>query len=175
MTNVNIPVNDPLWLANARKYVGLKEVPGKGNNPIIQNWLRQLKAWWSDDATPWCGTFVGAMLQSANRFVPPSPFAAMSYKKCGTALMRPAYGCVVVFTRDGGGHVGFLVGFDKHANLMILGGNQGDMVSIKPFSSSRVVGYYWPALANGTFVKPLDYRYDVPLVNSNGVLSTNEA
>ena len=55
-----------------------------------------------------------------------------------------AYGCVVVFSRDGGGHVGFVVGLQQNGDLMVLGGNQSDAVNIRAFSRSRVSGYRWP-------------------------------
>ena len=52
---------------------------------------------------------------------------------------------------------------------MVLGGNQGDAVNIKAFSDSRVVGFYWP---DNT---PEDPNYDLPVVRSDGTVSTNEA
>ena len=30
---------DPVWLAHARTYIGLKEVPGPKSNPTILSWL----------------------------------------------------------------------------------------------------------------------------------------
>jgi hypothetical protein len=44
------------------------------------------------------------------------------------------------------GHVGFVVGEDmaRHA-LLLLGGNQGNAVSVAAFDRNRVVGYRWPA------------------------------
>ena len=48
-----------------------------------------------------------------------------SYLSWGEKLDRPVLGCVVVFTRDGGGHVGFVVGKSTSGNLLVLGGNQG--------------------------------------------------
>jgi hypothetical protein len=51
---------------------------------------------------------------------------------------------------------------------MVLGGNQGDEVNIKPFDTARVTGYRWPAgfALNGS---PL------ATVESDGKVSTNEA
>lgn len=48
------------WIAEARTHIGLREVPGPKNNSVILGWLRRLRAWWSDDSTPWCGTFAAA-------------------------------------------------------------------------------------------------------------------
>ena len=53
-------------------------------------------------------------------------------------LQAPTVGCVVVFEREGGGHVGLVVGADTKGRLLVLGGNQGDAVSIAPFDRSRV-------------------------------------
>jgi hypothetical protein len=84
----------------------------------------------------------------------------------------------VTFTREGGGHVGFIVGTDARGNLMVLGGNQSNAVSIAPFAKSRATGYYWPSFwRNKAAVKsvPFEERYFLPLLKSNGQLSTNEA
>lgn len=47
------------------------------------------------------------------------------------------------FSRDGGGHVGFVVGMTAAGNLLVLGGNQDDAVNVKAFPLSRVTGYRW--------------------------------
>lgn len=122
-----------------------------------------------------CGTFVAHCLKSANRFIPKDWFRAKEYIHAGAVLKNPAYGCIVVFSREGGGHVGFVVGIDKQNNLMVLGGNQGDAVNIIPFDRNRVLEYVWPASINGTKILPLDFRYNLPEINSNGKVSTNEA
>ena len=67
------------------------------------------------------------------------------------------------------GHVGFVVGEDQHGNLMVLGGNQGDEVNIKPFSPSRVLAYRWPG------IWPASERFTLPVLNSDGRPSQNEA
>lgn len=162
---------DLAWIAAARRYVGTKEVPGSGNNPIIVRWWQAIRSSIRDDLTPWCAGFVGGVLEEAG-IVSSRSAAARSYLKWGTALSKPAYGCVVVFWRGSpsgwSGHVGFVVGKDQRGNLMVLGGNQGDMVSIKPFGAERVLGYRWPAGAAAP-------NYTLPLLNSDGRLSQNEA
>ena len=42
------------------------------------------------------------------------------------------------------GHVGFYIG-ETPANLLLLGGNQHNAVSVAPFPKSRVIGLRWPA------------------------------
>ena len=162
------------WIVEARRYVGMAEIPGKQHNPTIQNWLRTLKAWWSDDETPWCGTFVAYCCRVAGRDVPKDWFRALAWAEAGERLTAPAYGCIAVFSRTGGGHVGFVVGRDRSGNLMILGGNQGNKVSIAKFSKDRVVAYIWPSV-NGAKNQPAKDRYQLPVLVSNGAFSNNEA
>lgn len=138
-------MTEPAWLTEARKHIGLKEINGSAHNgTIVQFWKAIKRGGIKDDETPWCAAFVGAMLETvgviSTRFE-----SAKSYEKWGVKLDAPAVGCVVVFTRDGGGHVGFVVGQDKAGNLLVLGGNQGDAVNIKTFPRSRVTSYRWPA------------------------------
>lgn len=158
---------EPSWLARAREQVGVREVPGKGDSPVIQRWLRGLRAWWSDDATPWCGTFCAAMLQPEGFALPKHWYRARAWLDFGQRIPLPALGCIVVFEREGGGHVGFVVGIDERNRLMVLGGNQGDAVSIAPFDRSRVLGFRWP---NGS-TAPLA---PVPLVASRGAASSRQ-
>lgn len=158
---------EPSWLARARGHIGVREVPGKGDNPVIQRWLRGLRAWWSDDATPWCGTFCAAMLQPDRVDLPKHWYRARAWLEFGHRIPLPALGCIVVFERDGGGHVGFVVGYDERGRVMVLGGNQGDAVSIAPFDRSRVLGFRWPIGSNEPFLA-------VPLLASNGAASSRQ-
>lgn len=132
------------WMEEANRYVGLTEFPGASHNSVILHWLDKLSAWWRDDETPWCGTFVAHCLSEAGYAVPKYWMRAKAWAEWGTRLSTPAAGCVVVFERQGGGHVGFVVGRTAVGHLMVLGGNQGNKVSIAPFDRARVVGYYWP-------------------------------
>ena len=157
------------WIASARQYIGVREVPGPKNNAVIAGWLSRLKAWWSDDETPWCGTFAATCVTEAGLTPPKDWYRATAWLALPVSLSRPAYGCIVVFTRQGGGHVGFVVGKDKAGNLMVLGGNQGDAVNIKPFAVSRAAGYRWPS------AYPSAGRFNLPVLDSDGKLSENEA
>lgn len=164
---------DPSWLASARQHLGVREIPGKATAPIIARWLRELRAWWTDDATPWCGTFVAAVLRGAGVELPAAWYRARAWLDWGTPLRNPAVGCVVVYERGGGGHVGFIVGEDATGRLLTLGGNQGDRVSIAPFERSRVLGYRWPP---GRSAALLDHAGRLPLLAGNGApSSSNEA
>lgn len=135
----------PKWIEIAESYVGTKEVSGPKNNSTVVNfWKRIGLSGISNDEVPWCAAFVGAVLTDAG-FSSTHSGLAKSYLRWGVALDKPVYGCVVVFTRKGGGHVGFVVGQNKDGLLYVLGGNQSDAVSIKLFKKDNIVGYRWPS------------------------------
>lgn len=141
---------EPLWLNFARKEVGVKEAPGPADNPAVVRY-------WEDagiadvamgqDEVPWCAAFVGAMLARAR--LPGSGAAnARSYEKWGRGLLTPCLGCVVIISRPPvtwQGHVAFYLATDRATRrVRLLGGNQGDAVTIADFNLDRVVAYRWP-------------------------------
>lgn len=136
---------DPPWLRLAHASLGLREIHGAPTEPTIARWLKQLGAWWTDDETPWCGTACAAWMKVAGISPPKTWYRAKGWLEFGRPLSVPVPGCVVVLDRAGGGHVGLVVGVTPINDLLVLGGNQGDCVSIARFPRSRVVGYRWPA------------------------------
>jgi uncharacterized protein (TIGR02594 family) len=166
----------PFWLNTAINYLGTEEIPGRENNPIILDWWKKIKQGGiKDDETAWCAAFVGGVLEE--RGITSSRSAgARSYQNWGVKIAGPAVGAVVTFWRDDPkgwkGHVGFVVGKDQLGNLMVLGGNQQDGVNIKPFATARVLAYCWPKSME--LPKELGIKL-LPLVRSDGRLSTNEA
>jgi uncharacterized protein (TIGR02594 family) len=133
------------WYIEAKKHVGLKEIPGIKHNPTILSWLKSLKAWWSNDEEAWCGTYAGHCLKTAGVEIPKFWMRALAYDDTwGVKLDRPIEGCIVTFSRKGGGHVGFVAGTNKEGQLIVLGGNQNNMVNYATFDKERVVGYYLP-------------------------------
>lgn len=136
---------DPRWLATAKSYIGVREVPGARHNSTIVGWLKRLKAWWLDDETPWCGVFV-AECMSANGFeLPKNWMRASVWGTWGTNLRAShvAPGAILVFTRKGGGHVGFYVGEDA-LFYYVLGGNQNNMVNVAKIAKARCTAIRWP-------------------------------
>lgn len=160
-------IKEPAYLTEARKHIGVAEIPGARHNATIQSWLRSLRAWWDDDETPWCGVFVAHCVRAANMPLPKNWMRARAWLEWGNKLDSPRLGCVVVFSRNGGGHVGFVVGRDNAGRLLVLGGNQGNRVSIAPFDLSRVVGYRAPV--------GVTLPSSIPVLTSQAASSTNEA
>ncbi|HSW33296.1 MAG TPA: TIGR02594 family protein [Steroidobacteraceae bacterium] len=164
-------MTEPTWLTHARTYLGTAEIPGKQTAPVIARWLRELKGWWSDDETPWCGTFVGAVLRESGLPVVKHWYRAKDWLNWGIPIADAAPGCVVVYDRTGGGHVGFAVARDTSDRILTLGGNQGNRVSIAPFPRWRVLGYRWPE----DRVAELAAAGTLPVVVSGDASSGNEA
>ena len=136
--------SSPTWLEEARKHLGVREIPGVNHHPLIlRMWKAIKRGGIKDDETPWCAAFVGFCLENVG--IVSSRFeSARSYLTWGRKLDNPVVGCVVVFSRDGGGHVGFVTGMDNAGRLLVLGGNQGNEVNIRSFPRDRVTGYRWP-------------------------------
>lgn len=133
------------WLNEAVKHIGLNEIKGAKHSPVILSWLDHLGAWWADDETAWCGTFVAHCLRVAELKYPKHWYRALAYQDYGLPLPEPVVGCIAVFERQGGGgHVGFVVGENDKGDLLILGGNQNNAVNISTFDKTKVVAYVFP-------------------------------
>lgn len=160
-------LNDLPWIVAARAHLGVREVKGMAHNPVIVGfWKLARLAGIKNDEVPWCAGFVGAMLESVYIRSARSD-SSRAYLAWGERIDAPEYGCVVVFNRKGGGHVGFCVGVDHLGRLLILGGNQGDAVSILPFARERVAGYRRVPYAGA--------RPALPVVADSRMSSVNEA
>lgn len=106
-------MTDLAWMIEAKRHVGLREIPGKNHNQTILDWIKNLGGWFKDDETAWCGTYVAHCLKTAGIAYPKHWYRALDYLNYGVALKKPAYGCVAIKTRKGGGHVCFVAGRDK--------------------------------------------------------------
>ena len=136
-------MTDPVWLAIARADIGQRETLGPNDSPWIRNMLKTLGATWLL-GQPWCGGAVAEWMRAADCAIPRHWYRARAWADWGQALTRPAHGCVAVFSRTGGGHVGLVVGEDHAGRLLVLGGNQGDAVNVRAFGRDRVLSYRWP-------------------------------
>lgn len=136
---------EPLWLLLARARLGEREVKGPQHNGwIVSLWKKIKRGGIKDDETPWCAAFVGGCLEDAG--VTSTRFeSAASYLKWGEPQTALKLGAIVVLKRPGGAHVGFCVGHDPdRGTVALLGGNQGDAVSIASFPIDRITGIRWP-------------------------------
>lgn len=136
----------PKHMEIAAKFLGVRETPGKASNPIVDEMFTLAGFKGLKDDVPWCAAFIAAMLKKAglpNEVEPKMRLWAASYGRCGVASKAPVYGAIGVKTRNGGGHVGFVVAANKDF-IWLLGGNQGDKVSIAKFPRASFTAYRVP-------------------------------
>lgn len=161
------------WFQEARRLIGVKEVVGPGNNPKIIDWARGAGIDYRSDDVPWCGLFVAHCISAtlAGESLPSNPLGARQWQKFG-APGAPVLGAVLVFwrgSRNGWqGHVGFYAGEDT-AGFHVLGGNQGNAVSITRIAKDRLLEARWPATVPAGTTAP------VLLADGDTFFSTNEA
>lgn len=137
----------------AQRFVGVREIAGKADNPMVLSMLTLDASWPQHDEVPWCSAFVNYIAWLL-RLPRSKSLRARSWLEVGRPLdiMEEPLAAfdVVVLKRGGGdqpgpevleaqGHVGFYAGREDD-HLLVLGGNQGDTVSIKPFPTRLLLG-----------------------------------
>lgn len=139
------------WFAIAKKDVedGVAEIRGAQDHPRIMQYFKTVRGNWQHDEVPWCSAAVNCWVTEAG--VKGTGRAnARSWSDWGNSLTSPIVGCVVVLWREdprsAKGHVGFYAGVDPSDpnRFMLLGGNQGNRVSVKSYPKNRVLSYRWP-------------------------------
>lgn len=135
----------------AKRFEGMKEVPGSVSNPQILAMLKLDNDWPDDDSVPWCSAFVNyiAFLLGLQRT---KSLRARSWLQEKTVTRSQAeVGFDLVVLKRGGnlqpgpdvinapGHVGFFAGFED-TTVKVLGGNQKDTVSTYRYPKKRILG-----------------------------------
>ena len=169
------PADDPAipWFQEARRLIGVAEVVGPGNNPVIIDWADKGGIDYRDDDIPWCGLFVAHCISAtlSSEKLPANPLGARQWLKFG-APCTPSLGSVLVFWRGSKagwkGHVGFYAGEDSNA-YHVLGGNQSNKVCITRIAMGRLLGARWPSTA------PIGSATTIQLAGGSTFFSTNEA
>ncbi len=162
------------WLDVFERVRGLHEVR---NNRRLRDFLRSDgRALGDPSELPWCGDLVETCLRLAlphEPFIGPlgeNPYWARNWLHFGNPLDTPKYGCVGVWARGSGGHVGFIVGEDA-SSWYVDGGNQQNQANRTRISKTRrkLLGSLWP-ITFGQEPQPLR------IMNAGNLrLSTNEA
>lgn len=135
---------------------GTKEVLGPGDNPIIIQWAKELGLKdYQHDETAWCGLAMAVVAKRAGKELPPAnPLWALNWALFGNKVTDgPKLGDVLVFKRQGGGHVTLYVGEDEGC-YHCLGGNQSDMVNIVRKAKDRLYAVRRPVYIH----QPLNVR-----------------
>lgn len=162
----------PRMVVEARALIGTVETPGPANNAIIMGWASELgmRNVYTADSVPWCGLFMSLVAKRAGKTPPAGPLWALNWMNFGTPAGQPCLGDVLVFVREGGGHVTMYVGEDRDGYYHCLGGNQSDKVCVERIAKRRLHGARRPP-----------YQVQMPascqpiVLDASGAISTNEA
>jgi uncharacterized protein (TIGR02594 family) len=164
---------EPVWLTKARADIGQRETLGPNDSPWIRAMLKGLGGLWLL-GQPWCGGAMAKWMEESGIERPRHWYRALAWAKWGTYLPRPVIGTVVVYDRGKGqGHVGIAVGRTQRGEILTLGGNQRDAVSIVPIDAKRLVSSRWPTSHLADWGLHLDSH--LPLLASTEPVSRNEA
>ena len=161
----------PKLLKEALKLYGTIEEPGENDNKVILNWAKELKLQniYTKDSVPWCGLFISYVVYKAGLKGIKNPLWALSWSAWGEAVDTAMLGDILVFTRNGGGHVGIYVGED-YTHYHVLGGNQSDSVCITRIAKTRL---YAIRRTKWMWKQPSNIR--VINLKPDGKVSENEA
>jgi len=157
--------NAPKWLLVMRAINGTDEFSGDADNPKILGMARYVghkfpeqKSYWDQyqhDSTAWCGlteAFCMAVCGYSGPWGPTDTDKPMwaqawsTWEPWGTRLSRPVLGCIVVMTREGGGHVTTFE-YEENGLYYCRGGNQSDSVNLSGYSPDNIIGLLWPRAA----------------------------
>lgn len=141
------------YMEIARSLIGTKEIAGKADNPkIVEMYKTVGHAWVEHDEVAWCAAFVGYCLEKAG-IRSTRALNARSYLNFGTKvdLASAKEGDIVIFSRGTGGqgHVAFFIS-STATQIKVLGGNQGDAVTIANHPKSRLLDVRRPVLSDGS-------------------------
>lgn len=135
----------------AERFVGIKEVGGQVDNPMILAMLTLDQEWPEHDEVPWCSAFANYICWLA-RLPRSKDLRARSWLTVGKGITldQAEPGDIIVLQRgkgeqpgpeviDAPGHVGFYAGrFGEF--IEVLGGNQSDTVKISRYPTKRLLG-----------------------------------
>lgn len=165
----------PKLVVAGLSFLGLKEYPGAGNNPVIMDMAKRLgiSNIYTADSLSWCALFISYLCLIADKPLPGTEFdliRAASFANWGNPVPagREALGDILVFKRPGGHHVGIYIA-ESATTFHVLGGNQSDSVSFTEIKKDRLLAcrrFY--SIAPPASVK----KYTL---SSGGVVSTDEA
>ena len=135
---------DAPWMPHALGELGQRELPGGADNPRVLEYLATCthNPALLHDETAWCSAFANWCMEQAS-VARTHKLNARSWLTWGRETVAPFKGCVVVFSRPpdpSHGHVGFWMGASG-TDVLTLGGNENNAVSIKLYPASRLLCY----------------------------------
>ena len=134
----------------AQRFIGIKEVGGNFDNPMIMSMLKLDSDWPEHDEVPWCAAAMNFWLWLC-RLPRSKNLRALSFLTVGQGihLDDAEPGDIVVLKRgkepqpgpdviEASGHVGFYAG-RQGKYIEVLGGNQSDTVKVSLYPKSKLL------------------------------------
>ena len=148
------------------------EIPGPKSNPEILKLAAEagVSNIYKNDDVAWCAVAATVVCLRAGKTVGFTGYyrlRARSFLQFGKPVTEPMFGDVIVFGRDGGGHVGFYIGEDN-AYFHVAGGNQSNQFNIIRIAKNRAIGYRRPFYK----IQPASVRK--VFLKADGEVSVNE-
>lgn len=116
--------------------------------PVKTSLLQKAKSYLGSNPTGWrslwCARFIAYIAPAvADRLkrMGLNPNWARDYARLPGSKHYGRIGDLVVLSRGRGGHIGFVEGFDKRGNPIVISGNHGHKVGRGIYSKSRVLAY----------------------------------
>jgi uncharacterized protein (TIGR02594 family) len=137
----------PKWLTWALGQLGVKEVPGARDNPVIVGYHAETAAGPAPDELAWCSSFVNAAMKAAGLRGTRNK-AASSWLRWGLPSVLRIGGVAFFGQSDpdakGTGHVFIVFAWDEQW-VWGVGGNQQNQVSVARRPRSALEACRWPA------------------------------
>jgi uncharacterized protein (TIGR02594 family) len=94
----------------------------------------------------WCAWWLRRYLGIAKSAFPRGAYnLARSFASIGRPAQKGCTGCIAVFSRGRGGHVGLVESWDANGNPVILSGNFNHGVGVGAHPAKRLIALRWPA------------------------------
>lgn len=135
----------PKYVKIALKEIGVKEIMGFVHNSRVLEYQATTAGKYSDDETPWCGSFISWVMKEAkisHNIIYTE--RAKEWIKFGKAIDKPVPGAIAIKDRVGGGHVCIVIGKSDDGYLLCVGGNQNDEVNISKYKENVFTNFRVP-------------------------------
>lgn len=139
----------PKLVAAGLQYLGVKEVPGIANNPVIMDMAKSLgiSHIYTNDDQAWCAVFINHLIRITGKPIdlyPHDRYDLVRAKKTANQfqtvpLKEWRFGDIVILKRDDGGHVFIAIAETDENTIYGLGGNQSNKVSFAEFDKDRII------------------------------------
>lgn len=142
-----------------------------GTNKYIIGCYKSVGFNLGNDSTPWCAAFAGSVMK-ASGVQSLKTLSSLAYKGFGTVVplsdkTKWRLNDIVVFSRKGGGHIGFFRGYNPSTgSVLIAGGNQSDNLTEVGFKSGGM------PIVSVTRAWTVPAQYDTPVTYSGGAASS---